>query len=182
MPPTPPIPSPSQQVERIREILVGRQMQSVEQRLNRLEQQLQPMPVAGTGDLDELRAEQKEAFTRIRDELDGEKLRQLEETRRLSLQIQSIARQRREIAEEARLSVIDALKPGFERWQQSFLRYLDERESQLSKTVEDRIESLRSELKSPATPLDQPGVRQAIQEFAGAARRLSEALTPQEAR
>lgn len=172
MPHSPPD-SPTRQVERIREILVGRQLQQVEQRLARLEGSLRPMPVAGSPAL----PDPGEAVIALRDEFDAEKLRQMEETRRLAHQIQTIARQRREVAEEARQAVIDELKPGFERWQEGFMSYLEIRENKLRYDVQTAIRELREELPTGRHELDE-NVRIALANFAGAARQLCETLHP----
>jgi len=176
MPPTPPDPSPTRQVERIREILVGRQMHGIEQRLDRLEARLQPMPVADPAAYDSLRREHREALLKLRDDFDAEKLRQQEETRRLAAQIQNVARQRREIADEARQAVIDHLKPGFESWQSGMMSWLGQREKELEKRLEERLEALRP--LSSSLPAPSPALAEALRDFAKAARELGNAFQP----
>lgn len=175
MPQSSPDTSPTRQVERIREILVGRQLNSVEQRLTRLESSLHPMPVAGPSSSPET----AEMLTRLRDDLDAEKLRQMEETRRLAQQIQVISRQRREIADEAREAVIGEMKPGFDRWQEGFMSYLALRENKLRYDVEKSIKDLRAEIQTkPSEPPLGEEVRNALSKLADSARQLCEALNP----
>ena len=173
MPHSPPDPSSTRQVERIREILVGRQLAGIGQRLDRLESRLQPMPVADPSSLDDIRREHREAIHRIQDEFDAEKLRQFEETRRLATQIQSVARQRREIAEEAQRAVIDDLQPRFQEWQTGMLAWLGQREQQLEQRLEARIQSLSGPL-----PVSTPALAEALRRFAEAASQLGQAIQP----
>jgi hypothetical protein len=148
-------------------------MQGIEQRLDRLESRLQPMPVADPASFESLRREQREAITRLQDDLDAEKLRQWEETRRLAAQIQTVARQRREIADEAKAAVIDDLRPRFEEWQGSLLAWLGHREKELEKRFESRLRALSGPLPAPS-----PALAEALRRFAEAAEQLGQAFTP----
>lgn len=149
MPQTPPTPRPSQQVERIREILVGRQMQSVEQRLDRLEARLQPMPVESSDaswnrDVESIRHECREETLRLRDAFDAERLRQQEETHRLARRIESVASDRRELSDEARRAVDAQLRPGFDRWQEQLFDQLRQRETRLVEQLREELDRMRS--------------------------------------
>ncbi|GAA5483793.1 hypothetical protein [Haloferula sargassicola] len=178
MPQSPPESSPTRQVERIREILVGRQLNQVEQRLARLEGTLRPMPL-GSGAPAPGGLDFNDSLTTLRDEIDAEKLRQMEETRRLAHQIQTISRQRREVADEARQAVVAELKPGFDRWQEGFMSYLAIRENKLRYDVEQAIGELRERVPEQRFPFEEK-VRGALAKFAGAAHELCEALNPDE--
>ncbi|MBB5350012.1 hypothetical protein HNR46_000233 [Haloferula luteola] len=172
MPQSSPEPSSTRQVERIREILVGRQLNQVEHRLARLEATLRPMPLEAEPS-SALAQEVTATLAQLKDEFDAERLRQMEETRRLAHQIQTVARQRREISDEARQAVVDELRPGFERWQEGFMHYLEIRENRLRHEVARSLQSLRDE-----SPQWSPEIRDALGRLAGAACDLCEALQP----
>jgi len=180
--PTPQL-QPARQVERIREILVGRQMQSVEHRLERLEQQLTPMPVDADGSvfetrLEENRRETREALREMQDHVDAERLRLHEETRRLAARIESVARARHEAAEEARRALEADLRPWFEQWQEGLRQHLEQREQWLIGELRGELDRLRAAIPQAAagggaTPA---GLRDAFDDLARSARRIAESL------
>lgn len=144
MPPTPPDTNPSRQVERIREILVGRQMDRVERRLEQLETGLRPLPTRPPDDVFEIRLagfEQRHEIKlrELRDEIDAEKARRVEETHRLAQQIQAAARSRNASGIEAQAELEQKLTRWLEHWNQGFRQYLHQREQHL-------ISELRGEL------------------------------------
>jgi len=144
MPPTPPDTNPSRQVERIREILVGRQMERVERRLEQLETGLRPLPTRPLDDVFEIRLagfEQRHELKlqELRDEIDAEKARRVEETHRLAQQIQAAARSRNASGIEAQAELEQKLTRWLEHWNQGFRQYLHQREQHL-------ISELRGEL------------------------------------
>lgn len=175
MPQSPPENSSTREVERLREILVGRPLQAIEERLARLEHSLPPMPLDGESEAahptDRLAREVRE----LRAEFEGERLRQINETHRLAREIQAVAASRREIAERARRDVEANLHPWLTRWQSQVEADWQTREDRL-------VEALRAELdriRAAAHPArDLAGARDALTRFADAARDLAEHLPP----
>jgi|GEM_PF-4093346 len=164
-------------VERIREILIGRQMQRVEKRLERLETQLQPMPVESG----ERRTPSEDELVRLRDEIDAERLRQLDETRRLAQQIQSVARGRHDAFVDVRRSLEQDLGQWFQQWQDGLQRHLREREEWLVgelRTELDRIRAwIRDELaRRPASPADLDQLHDSFEDLAKLTRSIAERL------
>ena len=184
MPQTSPTPPATQQVERIREIIVGRQFHAVEQRLARLEENLRPMPVADpNGDPAAAHARESQAaeIERLRQSMDTERFRQAEETRRLAQQIQAIARSRREATEETRRAIEADMKPWFHEWQGKLQQHLAQRESHLIAELRSELEQMkqwiRGELdKRPQS--DSHQLRAALEQFATAAKAVAEHLPP----
>jgi phage-related minor tail protein len=180
MPPTSPTPQPAQQVERIREILVGRQMQSVERRLDRLESQLQPMPVesaaaAWSRDLESLRQECRDASVTLRDAFDADRLRQQEETQKLARRIESVARSRQDLAEEARQAVDAQLRPGFDRWQRQLFEQLQERETRLVGQLREELERMRAWVREEmSAPAEAERIHLAFEQLAASAREIAD--------
>lgn len=148
-------PQTARQVERIREILVGRQMQEVEQRLARLEKHLRPMPAdeaAGTLDarLAAFQRHQEERLIRLRDEVDAGRLQQFEEIRRLAQQVQSLAREQHgqggDGGDGGELE--QRLGRWMQSWQDDLQRYLKEREDYLVGQLRAELDRLRAWTRS----------------------------------
>lgn len=184
MPQTSPTPPATQQVERIREIIVGRQFHALEQRLSRLEESLQATPF-GDHPVDPsiLRTQKDQALElqRIQKSFDAEKARQSEETRRLAQQIQAVARSRREAAEETRRAVQADLRPWFHDWQGRLQQHLAQRENHLISELRAELEQMkhwiREELANSAQNESEP-LRVALEQFATAARAVADHLPP----
>ncbi|MGB6219439.1 hypothetical protein [Haloferula sp.] len=174
------------QVERIREILIGRQMETVEQRLDRLEKSIKPMPVepsAGIFEqkLTEIREQHEETLCRLRDEIDADRLRQLDETRRLAQQIQTIARSRNHSEEEARLAAEHRMAAWFSQWQVGLNQNLQQREDYLITELRAELDRMRSWIRTElaAKPNPQPDVarlRGALEQLAAVTRTITENL------
>jgi hypothetical protein len=186
MPLPPPDPNPSRQVERIREILVGRQMDHVERRLERLESVLRPMPVEPQDDVFALRlANFEERHDRklqeLRDEIDAEKARRVEETHRLAGQIQAAARSRTDSGIEAQAELERKFTRWLEHWNQGFRQYLHQREQQLMSEVRAELEQTREWMKSRlATGGQDPRrIQASFEQLANAARAIAEAAALQ---
>jgi DNA anti-recombination protein RmuC len=183
MPSPPHAAHPSQQVEKIREILVGRQMRAVEQRLERLERELQPMPVesaetAWARDLESLRHELAASTQNLRDALDAERLRRQEETERLARRIESIARSRREAADETRRAVGADLRSGFDRWQSQLFEQLQQRENRLLDRLRDELGRMRGWVKEELGSHRETRIHDALEQLASSVREISEKLPP----
>jgi hypothetical protein len=189
MPPAPPDTNPSRQVERIREILVGRQIESVERRLERLEANLRPMPTQAGGDVFEIRLasfekRQDEKLAALRDEIDAEKARRVEETHRLASQIQAAARSRADSGLEAQVELEQRFTRWLDHWNQGFRNYLQQREEHLIGELRAELEKTREWVKSKVETSDRGRVEQArLQEsflqLANAARAIAEAAALQ---
>lgn len=186
MPLPPPDPNPSRQVERIREILVGRQMDHVERRLERLESVLRPMPIEPQEDVFALRlANFEERHDRklqeLRDEIDAEKARRVEETHRLAGQIQAAARSRTDSGIEAQAELERKFTRWLEHWNQGFRQYLHQREQQLMSEVRAELEQTREWMKSrlAAGGQDPRRIQASFEQLANAARAIAEAAALQ---
>lgn len=179
MPQTSPTPPATAQVEKIREIIVGRQFHAVEQRLARLEEKLRPMPVAEATEPSP--QVQTAELQHLRQSLEAEKQRQTGETRRLAQQIQDIARSRREAAEETRRAIEADLRPWFQEWQGNLQKHLQQRESHLIAELRSELDQMRQWMREewqrmPAQ--DSEPLRAALQQFAAAAQAVAHHLPP----
>lgn len=188
MPPAPPDTNPSRQVERIREILVGRQMESVERRLERLEANLRPMPTQAGGDVFEIRLasyeqRQDEKFAALRDEIDAEKARRVEETHRLASQIQAAARSRADSGLEAQVELEQRFTRWLDHWNQGFRTYLHQREEHLIGELRAELEKTRewvkSKIETDRSRVDQARLQESFTQLANAARAIAEAAALQ---
>ena len=189
MPPTPPDPNPSRQVERIREILVGRQMDRVERRLERLETGLRPMPTQPPDDVFEIRLASFEQrhdlkLQELRDEIDAEKARRVEETHRLAGQIQAAARSRADSGIEAQQELEQKFTRWLEHWNQGFRQYLHQREQHLVSELRSELEQTREWVESRLSTQaqsqgDQRRIQASFEQLANAARAIAEAAALQ---
>ncbi|WP_193213949.1 hypothetical protein [Luteolibacter marinus] len=189
MPPDPPDINPSRQVERIREILVGRQMDGVERRLERLEANLRPMPTKESSDVFEIRLasyekRHEERLQELRDEIDVEKARRVQETHRLAGQIQAAARSRSEAGIEAQVELEAKFTRWLEHWNQGFRQYLHQREQKLIADLRSELEQTRewvkaNRLSNEQTTADQSRMQASFAQLANAARAIAEAAALQ---
>ena len=185
MPPAPPETNPSRQVERIREILVGRQMESVERRLERLEANLRPLPAVADEDVFEIRLASFEQrhdrkLQELRDEIDVERARRVEETHRLATQIQAAARHRSDTGVEAQAELEQRITRWLEHWNAGFHRHLQEREQYLIGELRGELERTRAWVKEKLEARDQESPLQkrlhaSFAQLAEAARAIAEA-------
>ncbi|MCW1915414.1 hypothetical protein OJ996_17650 [Luteolibacter sp. GHJ8] len=183
MPPAPPDINPSRQVERIREILVGRQMDSVERRLERLEANLRPMPTQAPDDVFEIRLANYEQrhdlkLQELRDEIDAEKARRVEETHRLAGQIQAAARGREASGLEAQAELEQRVTRWLESWNQGFRQYLQQRETHLISEMRSELEQTKAWVNSRLESTDDARVSRmqaSFAQLAEAARAIADA-------
>ncbi|BCX50174.1 hypothetical protein HAHE_40820 [Haloferula helveola] len=183
MPPTSPTPNPARQVERIREILVGRQMEAVERRLDQLEARLEPMPVGGsdawTEELEALRRESRESAVRLRDDFDAERLRQQEEARMLAQRIEAVVRGRRQMADEARQTLETELRPWFSRWQGELYETLQKRENHLIQQLREELDRMRHWMRGElSAQSDAARLHAAFEQLAASAQAIADTLPP----
>ena len=189
MPPNPPEINPSRQVERIREILVGRQMAGVERRLERLEATVRPLPSAAGDDVFQIRLASFEQrhdrqLQELRDEIDAEKARRVEETHRLAGQIQAAARSRADSGLEAQVELEQKFTRWLDHWNQGFRQYLHQREQHLVSELRSELEQTREWVRSKvaATGPSRAGQQrmlESVQQLADAARAIAEAAALQ---
>ena len=152
-PEAPPL-NASQAVERIREIIVGRHLERLEQRLARLE--ASDAPVVSYPQLDErvLLAEARvealqhsvSRFTdNTRDELERRNYLQREEIQRLAQQIQQVAAARPASADPtpAVQELEQRLGNWLTAWKNSFQQHLDSRDHEISRHIQSELNTLR---------------------------------------
>lgn len=157
MSPEAPTLNASQAVERIREIIVGRHLERLEQRVARLE--ASDAPVVSYPELDErvLLAEARvealqHSVTRLtdntRDELERRNYLQREEIQRLAQQIQQVAATRPATADPAPAVQQLEQKLGIwlTAWKNSFQQHLDSRDQQISKHIQNELNVLKTSL------------------------------------
>lgn len=190
MPPAPPDINPSHQVERIREILVGRQMDSVERRLERLEANLRPMPSQAPDDVFEIRLASYEQrndlkLQELRDQIDAEKARRVEETHRLAGQIQAAARGRDTWGIEAQAELEERIARWLDHWNQGFRQYLQQRENHLISEMRSELEQTRAWVNSRLESTEEARLRRmqaSFAQLAEAARAIADSADQQATR
>jgi hypothetical protein len=190
-----PAPNPSQTVERIREILVGRQLDRLEQRVNTLESGGSSFSVPMTGDVSErlLHTEARvealqdsvQRLTRQEQEQNQNHQFRMEEVKRLAQQIQAVAAERPSHVDETQIvgRIEQRVGAWLQQWQQSLHAYLTEREQVLADQLRGETAQLWENLESQLTRLQSRQVdRSAIDErfrlIAEAARALAESAAP----
>lgn len=148
-------PTPSTtQVERMREIIVGRQLGKVEQRLDRLEQQVSqtvPLPDAITrmedmeARFEALRDAMQHQMDHVRRELGGEMVHRKQEVRRLAEQIQLTAQAKlTTLASQQEIASIESrLVQWVSSWQQSVEQHLVQRERWLIGQLREELQRQR---------------------------------------
>lgn len=169
------------QVERMREIIVGRQLGKVEQRLDRLEQQVTqtvPLPdaISRMEDMEArfeaLRDALQHQMDHMRRELGGEMVHRKQEVRRLAEQIQLSAQAKlTSLASQQEIASLESrLVQWLTSWQQSVELHVEQRERWL-------VGQLREELQRQS--LTQPDHRNAMvqEQIATAAQALSHTAT-----
>ena len=192
MSPTPPTLNPSQTVERIREIIVGRHLQKLEGRVARLETiSANPAPasVAPQPSLFEdrlLDAEAKvealqEHVHRIdhnREENEAFAAAQRDEVRLLASRIEKEAREKAEAAAKPAVEKLERkLGAWLGEWQKSLQIRLDERDSQLSSKMQSELSKFKDSTEKRLTDLDSrvpTNFSERIDRIAEAARALAD--------
>ncbi len=194
MSPTPSPLNPSQTVERIREIIVGRHLERLEQRVARLETTGAPAPAATSHLEDRLYSHEarlealKENVQRFvdtsREQTELRFSQHREEAQRLAAQIQHVAS----------LKSIEATPPAVHQlerrigtwltdWQSSFNGQLNDRDQRLADQLRGEVATLWESTESQITRLESRAVdRDSIEErfnrIALAARALAECASP----
>jgi chaperonin cofactor prefoldin len=191
MSPTPPTLNPSQTVERIREIIVGRHLEKLEGRVARLE--AQPAPAlnkpAVIPDIFEDRLLIAEArvealqdhFHRIegqREENEHIAAMHRQEAQRLALQIQEISREKSEASAMPAVENLERkLGSWLTEWQKSLQLRLENRDRDLLETVRTEISGMREDIEKRFSELESrvpSNVEDRFYRIAAAARALAE--------
>lgn len=194
MSPAPQPLNPSQTVERIREILVGRHLERLEQRVAMLETSMPPPAAASFpvenrypdnhGPFEELKDNVLRILESNREQTELRLSKYREETRRLATQIQQVAAMK---ASEPPPRTINQLEHKIGNWladwKSSAQVHLDDREKRITDQVHDEVAALRAHTESQLTRLESQAVdRQSIDEhfkrIATAVRALAESVSP----
>lgn len=194
MTPTPSPLNPSQTVERIREIIVGRHLERLEQRVARLETTAPPSPAVSTRMEDqffvnEARIEAlKENVQRFvdssREQTELRLAQHREETQRLAAQIQQLAAVKSaEVTAPAIQQLESKLGTWLTDWQSSFRSQLSDRDQRLATQLRSEVAALWESTESQITRLesraiDRDSIEERFSRIALAARALAECASP----
>lgn len=189
-PPSPSPINPSLAVERIREIIVGRHLERIEQRVAQLESCAPPAgpPASQWEDrlctaearLEALQESVQRLNETVRDEAGLRHELQREEIQRMANQIQQIAATK---AAEAALPPIQQLESRLGawlgNWQTALQRHLDERENRLATQLRSEVANLWEHTESQIThlqsrTLDRAQIEDRFSRIASAARALAD--------
>ena len=198
MSPTPSPLNPSQAVERIREIIVGRHLERLEQRVARLEtspsvavkpQTLKQDPlVAIEAPLEALKENVLRLVDTNRVQTEQRLTQYREETQRLAAQIQHVAAMK---ASEPQPTAIHQLEhrigSWLTDWQSSFHVHLHDRDRRLASQLREEVASIWESIESQLTRLesrsmDRASIEERFSRIALAARALAECASPNSSR
>ncbi|MFK7850101.1 MAG: hypothetical protein AB8D78_03895 [Akkermansiaceae bacterium] len=192
MSPTPPALNPSQTVERIREIIVGRHLERLEGRVSQIENEvLHRAPVESGPDLsifeDRILASEAkiEALQEHSHRSDGgrQEIEELTENYRLEVQqlTSKIQRITAESADRSATQKVDGLEKRlaawFPQWQDSVNKRLDQRDQSLVDRIETRLADLNRSVDERLENLESripKGIENRFERIAEAARALAE--------
>ncbi|MBK1882976.1 hypothetical protein JIN85_11155 [Luteolibacter pohnpeiensis] len=145
--------NPSQAVERIREIIVGRHLERLEERVARLESSAAtPMfstPMAGhlsglDGRTSLVEQSLRQLIDETRQEVRQSHLIQQTEIQRIAAQIQEIHQTRSaEISPEYTQKLEHQITQWLTGWQHAFQRHMDQRDQQIQQRIETHLEESR---------------------------------------
>lgn len=154
--------NPSAQVERVREIIVGRQLGRVEQRLERLEgfltnPQLPQQDVSSRlenieAQLEAANARMEKQVASVRLDFSGEIANRKAEAHRLAEQIQNQVQAKQEQARN--LQSVQELDQNIRTWQSALQSHLEQRESWLIGKLRDELERQRKEISNKIAELE----------------------------
>ena len=187
--------NPSQTVERIREIIVGRQFDRLEQRVARLETMEPPdwqasASLEGRIQTGEARMEAfQQSLQRLADhtrqEIETRSLRQNEEIQRLAAQIQQVAAMKSaEAREQSAVRELEGrLGAWLTSWQGGLNSHLNERDNRLADQLRGEVAALWESTEAQITRLQSQAIERAWVEerfarIAAAARALAECASP----
>jgi DNA repair exonuclease SbcCD ATPase subunit len=186
--------NPSQTVERIREIIVGRHRERLEQRVARIESGGISAPATHPRFEDRLFANEakiealKENVHRLvdtsREQTELRLSQQREEILRLAAQIQQVATLKSSEPEPAMLTNLERkIGTWLADWQSSFQVHLNDRDQRLASTLRSEVAPLWENIESQITRLesravDRDSIEERFKRFALAARALVECASP----
>lgn len=192
--PHPPPINPSQTVERIREILVGRQLERLEQRVARMESGVPQLPTSPGLFENRLFANEtqiealKESVQRLgdaqREQTEARFNQHRDEIQRLSSQIQQVAAQKSAATAQPEIQNLESKVVSWLReWQGSIQAHLADRDHRLVSQMREEFAAVWEQTESQITRLESRSVdRDAIEErfrrIALAARALAECASP----
>ena len=195
MSPTPSSPlNPSQAVERIREIIVGRHLEKLEARVVRLESgtpqhghppsQWEDRLCTSEARLEALQQSVQRLADASREESEIHHQRQHEEIQRLAAQIQQVAAMKAaENPQTAVQQLEQKLGSWLTNWQAALQNHLNEREERISQKLHDDVASLWENTESQVTRLqsrsvDREQLEERFERIAEAARAFAETISP----
>lgn len=181
--------NPSQAVERIREIIVGRHLERLEQRVERIEStstggavppQFEDRLCTTEARLEALQHSLKRITDHSREEMDSMHHQTREDIRQLAAQIQEVAARKAAESAQPQIQQLES-KVGtwLTHWQSALQNHLNERELRLSSQLRQEVATLWENTESQITRLESRSVtRDAVEEkfnrIAEAARALAE--------
>lgn len=195
MSPTPPTSiNPSQAVERIREIIVGRHLERIEQRVARLEStgapgagipsQWEDRLCTHEARLEALQQSVQRLAESAREESDVRSELQRDEIQRLAAQIQQIAAVKSAEATQPAIQQLESrLGIWLTNWQGALQSHLNEREQKLAAQLRQEVAALWENTESQITRLqsrtiDREQIEERFSRIAAAARALAESASP----
>lgn len=196
MSPTPPSPlNPSLAVERIREIIVGRHLEKLEQRVARIESsgppshgqvpsQWEDRMCTNEARLEALQHTVQRLADSSREESENRTLQQREEIQRLAAQIQQVAALKAaETAQPAISQLESKIGNWLTNWQGALQTHLNDRETRIASQLRDEVASLWENTESQITRLqsrmiDRDMIEERFSRIAAAARALAESASP----
>jgi DNA repair exonuclease SbcCD ATPase subunit len=187
----PPTLNPSQAVERIREIIVGRHLERLEQRVARLETPgaantvpLDDRLLAHEAHIEALRQNIQRLAESTREDAELRAFYHREETQRLAAQIQQVAAAKSaEATRPANPQLEQKLGRWLGDWQQAVQRQLDEREEKVTARLRAELISLWEGTEAHITRVesrisDRGNIEERFRRIAHAARLLAECAAP----
>ncbi|MFT3990628.1 MAG: hypothetical protein QM680_04380 [Luteolibacter sp.] len=192
---SPPSINPSQAVERIREIIVGRHLERLEQRISKLEAptpsrsavdltSIEDRIVSGEARLEALQAQVVRISDVSKAEHERRSLFQREEIQRLATQIQQISATREASPSQDTSQLEQKLGSWLTDWQAALGKHLEARDQKITglfrEEIARQIEKLERKLdQANSQALDPAALERRFQKIAEAARALADcALSP----
>jgi hypothetical protein len=186
--------NPSQTVERIREIIVGRHLERLEQRVARIEtggvaapsasSRLEDRLFANEAQLEALKENVHRLVDTTREQTELRLAQHREETQRLAAQIQQVAALKStEPAAPAINQLERKIGTWLSDWQSSFQVHLNDRDQRLANQLRGEVAALWESTESQITSLqsrtiDRDSIEERFSRIALAARALAECASP----
>lgn len=195
MSPSPPSPiNPSQTVERIREIIVGRHLERIEQRVARLEEatpaaqglpsQWEDRLCNSEAKLEAMQESVQRLHEAVREDTRYRTESHQSEIHRLAAQIQQVAAARASESNPAAIQQLEArLGTWLTNWQGALQNHLNEREERLAGQIREEVARLWENTESQITrlqsrTLERDQIEERFRRIADAARALAESASP----